>query len=113
VELWEGELQEVPGAGGQASNIAGEIYALLGSHVRSGKRGLLTTADGTSVFARGPYTVLVPDVAFVRWGRLPGGVAPEKHIPACRTSTPRSDRRPIDWATEPQNSRSGAGLGCR
>ena len=81
-ELWEGELQKVPGAGGRASHIAGVIFVLLFPFVRSGKLGLLTGADGAYVVSRDPYTVLVPDVAFVRWDRLRGGVPPDKYIPA-------------------------------
>lgn len=80
-ELWEGALRKVPGAGGRASWRAGVIFALLLPFVRSSKLGLLTGADGTYVVARDPYTVLVPDVAFVRWDRLPEGEPPDKYVP--------------------------------
>ena len=80
-ELWEGELREVPGAGIEASNIAGVIFALLLPTVRAGNLGVLTTPDGTYILARDPDTVLVPDVAFVRWDRLPGGVRPKGFSP--------------------------------
>ncbi len=80
-ELWEGELKKVPGAGGRASWRAGLIFSLLLPVVRANKLGMLTTADGTYVVARDPYTVLVPDVAFVRWDRLPEGEEPEKYVP--------------------------------
>jgi Uma2 family endonuclease len=80
-ELWEGELRRVPGAGGVASKLAGVIFALIWPFVRAGKLGLLTTADGTYILRRDPQTVVVPDVAFVRWERLPGGTPPEGYIP--------------------------------
>src|SRR5688500_7028700 len=62
-ELWEGELRKSPGAGGVASEIAGVIFALILPFVRSGRFGMLTTADGTYVLGRDPETVVVPDVA--------------------------------------------------
>ena len=80
-ELWEGELRQVPGAGGRASGIAGDIFALIRPFVRASQLGMLTTADGTYILARDPDTVLVPDVAFVRWERLPERVRPEGYVP--------------------------------
>lgn len=80
-ELWEGELKKVPGAGAEASSIAGTIFALLFPHVRTANLGMLTTADGTYILARDPDTVLVPDVAFVRWERLPGRTRPRGYAP--------------------------------
>lgn len=80
-ELWEGELRKVPGAGGRASGIGIRIGNLLFPFIESSKLGLLTGADGTYVVAHDPFTVLVPDVAFVRWDRLPDGESPEKYIP--------------------------------
>ena len=80
-EIWEGELRKVPGAGGEASNIAGIIFALLLPSVREGKRGLLTGANGTYIILRDPQTVVVPDIAFVRWERLPGAARPTGCVP--------------------------------
>ena len=80
-ELWEGELREVPSAGGRASLLAGVIFAMIWPFVRDRQLGLLTTADGTYVLAHDPDTVLVPDVAFVRWERLPGRTVPDGYIP--------------------------------
>ncbi len=70
-ELWEGELQTVPGAGGVASELAGWIGVLISQYVRPRRAGLLTGPDGGYVLARNPDTVLVPDLAFTRWNRLP------------------------------------------
>ena len=80
-ELWDGELRKVPGAGGTASELAGDIFALIRPFVRSRRLGMLTTADGTYIILRDPQTILVPDVAFVRWDRLPGRTRPDGYIP--------------------------------
>ena len=80
-ELWEGVLRTVPGAGSEASEIAGEVFALIRPFVRSTKLGVLTTADGTYYLARDPDTLVVPDVAFVRWDSLPGRARPKGFCP--------------------------------
>jgi Uma2 family endonuclease len=80
-ELWEGELRKVPGAGGQASDIAGEILIHLRLFVKPRRLGLATGADGSYILTSDPLTIVVPDVAFVRWERLPGGVRPTGYIP--------------------------------
>ncbi|CAA9529939.1 MAG: hypothetical protein AVDCRST_MAG73-871 [uncultured Thermomicrobiales bacterium] len=119
-ELWEGELQQVGGAGGEASGIAGEIFVALHPFVRRGTLGLLTGADGAYILARDPDTVVVPDVGFVRWDRLPGGIRPKGPIPVppdlaveVRSPTDRPGRInakliryrragvPLVWAVEP------------
>jgi Uma2 family endonuclease len=80
-ELWEGGLRKVPGAGGEASGIAGVIFALIFPFVRARKLGLLTPADGTYIISPQPQTIVVPDVAFVPWDRLPGRTRPKGYIP--------------------------------
>ena len=80
-ELWDGELLKVPGAGAEASETAGIIFVHLFPFVRAAKLGIVTTADGEYVLARDPDTVVVPDVGYVRWDRLPGGVRPRGHVP--------------------------------
>ncbi|MGH2561034.1 MAG: Uma2 family endonuclease [Thermomicrobiales bacterium] len=80
-ELWEGELRQVPGAGVEASGLAGFIFTLLLPFVRLHKLGVLTGADGAYILSHDPYTVLIPDVAFVRWDRLPGRVRPRGYAP--------------------------------
>ena len=88
-ELWEVALRKVPGSGREASEIAGDIFALIRPFVRSEKLGMLTTADGAYYLTRNPDTVVVPDVAFVRWDRLPGLTRPKGYIPV-----------PLDLAVE-------------
>ena len=80
-EIWDGELRKVPGAGSEASSIAGIVFALLWPCVRAGNLGMLTGADGTFIMLREPETVVVPDVAFVRRERLPGGARPKGYAP--------------------------------
>ncbi|MGH2532874.1 MAG: Uma2 family endonuclease [Thermomicrobiales bacterium] len=80
-ELWEGELRKVPSAGGEASALAGWILVLLVHFVRPRRLGMVTGADGTYIMLHDPQTVLVPDVAFVRWERLPDGAPPKRYIP--------------------------------
>ena len=80
-ELWEGDLRKVPGAEGEASELASWIAALLAFFVRPRRLGMVTGADGTYIVLHDPDTVLVPDAAFVRWERLPGRVRPERYIP--------------------------------
>lgn len=80
-ELWEGALQKVPGAGMEASALALVIGSLMLPFVRSSKLGVLTTADGAFILARDPDTVVVPDVAFVRWDRLPDRRRPKGYAP--------------------------------
>src|SRR5262245_20116683 len=100
-ELWEGELRTVPGAGGTASQLAGMIFVLLWPFVSSRNLGMLTTADGTYILVHDPLTIVVPDVAFVRWERLPGRVSPDGYIPvppdlAIEVRSPSDRRGDID-----------------
>jgi Uma2 family endonuclease len=80
-ELWEGELRKVPGAGLEASEIAGGIFSLVFAFVRPRGLGVVTSSDGTYILARNPDVVVVPDVAFVAWEHLPGGVRPKGFAP--------------------------------
>ena len=80
-ELWEGELRKVPGAGIDASDLAHWIGVLLSLFVRPRRLGVVTGADGTFILERDPQTIVVPDVAFIRWARLPGGVKPRGYSP--------------------------------
>ena len=80
-ELWDGELRKVGGAGVEAIDIAGWIGSLIRQHVRPLRLGVVTGADGAFFLARDPDTVLVPDVAFVRWERLPGRERPRGYCP--------------------------------
>jgi Uma2 family endonuclease len=80
-ELWDGVLQRIPGAGELASGIAGTVGVAVRSFVRPRKPGLVTGTDGTYILARNPDTVVIPDCAFLRRDRLPGGVVPKGYAP--------------------------------
>ena len=74
-ELWDGELRKVCGAGGDASHIAGIIAFLM----REAARGVASIkgANGGYILSRDPDSVLVPDVAVVRWERWPNRELPQ------------------------------------
>ncbi len=79
-ELWDGELRKVPSAGGTASGFAHWIGALISIFVRPRELGWVTGADGSYVILTHPDTVVVPDVGFIRWERLPGRRVPDGYI---------------------------------
>lgn len=72
-ELWDGELRTVPSSGEEASGVAAQVLVSLGIYLRANKMGHVTGADGTYILLRDPDTVVVPDVAFVRWDSRPEG----------------------------------------
>jgi Uma2 family endonuclease len=80
-EVWEGELREAPGAGFDASALAGWIYHLLISFVKPRNLGVVTTADGSYILSNDPLTIVVPDVAFVRLEKVPKGPRPKGYAP--------------------------------
>lgn len=80
-ELVDGEVVEVPGASVEHNLIVNQIGDLLRPFVRQHGLGLVLT-DGTGhIIRRTPDRVLLPDVAFVSWERLPGRRAPEGYSP--------------------------------
>lgn len=80
-ELWEGELRKVPGAGGTASGLAHRIGVQVSIFVEPRDLGWVTGADGAYIVLDDPQTVVVPDLSFVRWERLPGRAIPDGYIP--------------------------------
>jgi Uma2 family endonuclease len=80
-ELWEGELRKVPGAGQEASELALVISLRIYPFVKANDLGVVTGADGTYILATDPEIVVVPDVGFVRWDRLPGRRRQRGYIP--------------------------------
>src|SRR4051812_17823917 len=80
-ELWKGEVRRVPSSGLEASAIAGVIFWWIYSFVRPQDLGVVTVTDGTFILARHPDVVVVPDVAFIVWDRLPGRVRPKGYSP--------------------------------
>ena len=77
-ELVDGVLVE-KAVGWSESNLAAVVLETLNSFVRRGNHGFATGADGTvKLFAD---LVRIPDVAFIRWDRLPGRRRPSQPIP--------------------------------
>lgn len=79
-EIVEGRLVRMPSSGGEASWIAVNLIIVLGAFVKRLKLGIVTGADGTFDLTRpgdATDTALIPDVAFVKAGRLPAMNTPE------------------------------------
>ena len=76
LELLEGELYEMPPAGGRHGNAGSNLHIALGVHVKINRLGRLFTADTGFVVRRNPDTVLVPDVSYVSYDKLPTGDVP-------------------------------------
>ncbi len=73
-EIVEGRLVRMPGAGIKASWIATNLIIVLGAFVKRLALGVVTGADGTFDLTQPgdtTDTALIPDVAFVKAGRLP------------------------------------------
>jgi Uma2 family endonuclease len=70
-------LRKVPGAGMVASVLGGWIGMQIRLFDWHWDLDLVTGADGAFVFRRGPDTVVIPDIAFIKWERVPGGGVPE------------------------------------
>jgi Uma2 family endonuclease len=74
LELWEGELIEVPPAGGESAGITFMLGGLLFTYARDRHLGYFTSAEGGFILSRDPTTVVAPDIGFVRADRLPDGL---------------------------------------
>ena len=70
-ELIDGVLRETVPVGKRHSFIAGNILALLHSHVRRNRLGRVGGTDGGVFVRRNPDTVREPDIFFVSAERLP------------------------------------------
>jgi Uma2 family endonuclease len=76
-ELIAGVPIEMSRSSSAHSVTAVRIIAALAQHVIANQLGVVTDAHGAYVLERGPDTVRIPDVAFVRADRVPpGGVPP-------------------------------------
>lgn len=69
-ELVQGELKQMSPSGLEHGRIAARIAIHLGGHVRRHRLGEIYIAEAGFVLMRGPDTVRVPDVSFVRAERV-------------------------------------------
>ncbi len=70
-ELVEGELRTMSPANNEHGGVAANLCIHLGSFVLSRQLGRLFAAETGFIIARGPDTVLAPDVSFIRRDRIP------------------------------------------
>lgn len=77
-ELVDGVLVE-KAVGFRESPLTCTLIGFLTAFVRPRKLGIVTGPDGMMQWASG--LVRIPDVAFISWGRLPGGRVPSTPIP--------------------------------
>jgi Uma2 family endonuclease len=79
-ELVGGQLVERR-MGAKSSWVGGELHARLRQYGQEHQLGWALPADnGYQCFSHAPSLVRKPDVSFVRYGRLPGGVLPDGWI---------------------------------
>ena len=74
--LVRGELQRMTPAGFDHGAVIMNLAAPLAQHVKTGRLGVVCGAETGFVLARGPDTVLAPDIAFVRRERIPAAGRP-------------------------------------
>ncbi|MGD0090803.1 MAG: Uma2 family endonuclease [Planctomycetota bacterium] len=77
-ELVDGVLVEKP-MGYEESFLACILIRLLGDFVSSRNLGIVTGEAGMMELS--PGLVVIPDVAFISWSRLPGGEFPKVPVP--------------------------------
>ena len=70
-ELVRGVVREMPPAGGEHGEIAGDLLVALGAHVKSHRLGRVVAAETGFVIAHDPDTVRAPDCAFLSNARAP------------------------------------------
>lgn len=102
-ELIEGELVAVNPPGGIHGEVAGKLSAYLGMFVLANELGKFYTNDAGFVLKQNPDTVLGPDFAFIRKGRL--AKSPKAYIRiapdlAVEVVSPSNTRPDIDRRTQ-------------
>jgi len=76
-DLMEGEVQTMAAAGTQHGIIAMRLGGAIGNYADDRGLGPVFAAETGFTLARNPDTVLAPDAAFLRAGRVPAGASPE------------------------------------
>jgi Uma2 family endonuclease len=75
VEVVRGEVREMPAAGGRHGGIGGEFAGELWLYGRETGSGRVFTSETGIVVSKSPTTLLVPDLLFVKFERLPDPAA--------------------------------------
>lgn len=76
-ELAEGVLIEMPTPGAVHNHIVNVLNVLLFLFVRERNLGVVYGDNMGYVLYRGPDDVRIPDVSFISWRRIPGGIIPK------------------------------------
>jgi Uma2 family endonuclease len=71
VEVWRGELVDLPASGTESSAIGYVIGSAILQFARPKQLGTVTGEAGGYILSRAPFTLLIPDVAFVRSSTMP------------------------------------------
>ena len=105
LELVEGELFEMPPAGGEHGNIAMRIGARLSIFVERNRLGRAFAAETGFILARDPDTVRAPDASFVSYANLPQGVLPLGYLElapdlAVEVTSPSDSAREVQQKTD-------------
>lgn len=78
IELVDGELKEVPGAGALAGLIAAKVLERIHGFAQSHDLGLVFPDGVGYVLRRDPDQVRIPDVSFVAWTEVPDDGVPDR-----------------------------------
>ena len=105
LELVEGELFEMPPAGGMHGGVAMRIGARISVYVDSNKLGRAFAAETGFILARDPDTVRAPDASFVSNARLPRGEVPPGYLElapdlAVEVTSPSDSAREVQEKTD-------------
>jgi Uma2 family endonuclease len=104
-ELVEGELFEMPPAGGMLGGVAMTIGMFLASYVMGNRLGHVFAAETGFILARDPDTVRAPDAAFVSYDKLPQGELPLGYLEMCpdlavEVTSPNDSAREVQEKTD-------------
>jgi Uma2 family endonuclease len=81
LELINGEVVEVSGAGVLHGLIVDVVLHLLRTFVRAGNLGLVLPDNTGCILRRNPDMVRVPDASYVSWDRVPAEGIPQGFLP--------------------------------
>lgn len=79
-ELVRGRILTMPPPRARHGQVCGRISRLLGSHAEDHDLGHVLSNDTGIITGRGPDSVRGPDIAFIRYVRLPRGPLPDAYL---------------------------------